>query len=122
MTTTCTPSTCGSETANLVKPRYMVNVAKDSYDVRVALPGVRKDSVHVNLDRDVLTIRAERKPIAADGWKTLHRELHEAGYALRLKLNAPVDEAALSAKLEDGVLLLSLPLKEAAKPRTIAVQ
>src|SRR3954470_14913142 len=105
MTTTCTPSTCASEAANLVKPRYMVNVAKDSYDVRVALPGVRKDSVHVNLDRDVLSIRAERKPIAADGWKRLHRELHEAGYALRLKLNAPVDEAALSAKLEDGVLL-----------------
>jgi HSP20 family protein len=106
----------------MVKPRYMVNVAKDSYAVRVELPGVRKDSVHVNLDRDVLTIRAERKPITADGWKTLHRELHESSYGLRLKLNAPVDDAALSAKLEDGVLVLNLPLKETAKPRQIAVQ
>jgi HSP20 family protein len=120
--TTCTPSTHAPEATNVVKPRYMVNVGKDSYQVRVELPGVRKDSVHVNLDRDVLTIRAERKPITADGWKTLHRELHEAHYALRLKMNAPVDEAALSAKLEDGVLVLNLPLKEVAKPRTIAVQ
>jgi HSP20 family protein len=120
--TTCTPSTCAPETTSVVKPRYMVNVGKDSYQVRVELPGVRKDSVHVNLESDVLTIRAERKPITADGWKTLHRELHESGYALRLKMNAPVDEAALSAKLEDGVLVLNLPLKEAAKPRTIAVQ
>ena len=120
--TTCTPSTCAPDTTNVVKPRYLVTVGKDSYQVRVELPGVRKDSVHVNLDRDVLTIRAERKANTADGWKTLHRELHVASYALRLKLNAPVDEAALTAKLEDGVLALSLPLKEAAKPRTIAVQ
>jgi HSP20 family protein len=121
--TTCTPTKAAPETAvTVMKPRYTVNVGKDSYDVRVELPGVRKDSVHVNLDRDVLTLRAERKPTAADGWKTLHRELFESSYGLRLKLNAPVDEARLSAKLQDGVLVLSLPIKEAARPRTIAVQ
>jgi HSP20 family protein len=121
--TTCSPLTSAPETAaNVMKPRYTVNVGKDSYDVRVELPGVRKEGVQVNLDRDVLTLRAERKPAAADGWKTLHRELFEASYGLRLKLNAPVDDARLSAKLEDGVLVLNLPLKEAAKPRTIAVQ
>jgi HSP20 family protein len=122
--TTCTPSTCATsaDTANLVKPRYTVSPSKEAYEVRVELPGVRKDSVNVNLVQDVLTIRAQRKPIADEGWKTLHRELREFGYGLRLKLNAPVNDAALSAKLEDGVLVLSLPIKEAAKPRTIAVQ
>ena len=120
--TTCTPPTEAASAANVIKPRYTVNGGKDSYEVRVEMPGVRKDSVHVNLDKDVLSIRAERKPIAADGWKTLHRELREFGYGLRLKLNAPVNDAALSAKLEDGVLVLKLPVKETAKPRTIAVQ
>jgi HSP20 family protein len=122
--TTCSSSTCApaSDTANVIKPRYTVNTGKDSYEVRVELPGVRKDSVSVNLDQDVLSIRAQRKPAAAEGWKALHRELRDFGYALRLKLNAPVNDAALSAKLEDGVLVLSLPVKEAAKPRTIAVQ
>lgn len=120
--TTCTPSHSATDTANVIKPRYSVNGRKDSYEVRVELPGVRKDGIHVNLDKDVLSIRAERKPIAGEGWKTLHRELREFDYGLRLKLNAPVNESALSAKLEDGVLVLSLPVKEAAKPRTIAVQ
>jgi HSP20 family protein len=120
--TTCTPPTQAPETANVLKPRYNVTGNKESYEVRVELPGAPKDSIRVNHDPDVLTIQAERKPIAADGWKTLHRELREFGYALRLKLNAPVNDAALTAKFEDGVLLLDLPVKETAKPRTIAVQ
>jgi HSP20 family protein len=119
---TTTPSTRAANSVNVLKPRYTVNSGKDLYEVRVEVPGVRKDSINVNLDQDVLTIRAERKAIAAEGWKALHRELPDCGYALRLKLNAPVDEARLAAKLEDGVLILSLPIKEAAKPRTIAVQ
>jgi HSP20 family protein len=120
--TTLTPSTRAAETANMIKPRYIVNAGKDSYEVRVALPGVRKDSVNVNLEKDVLTIRAERKAAGGEGWKTLHRELGDAGYALRLKLNAPVEETAMSAKLEDGVLILNMPVKETAKPRMITVQ
>jgi HSP20 family protein len=120
--TTCTPPTQASDRADVLKPRYAVTGNKDSYQVRVELPGARKDSIRVNLDQNVLTIQAERKPIAGEGWKTLHRELREFGYGLRLKLNAPVNDAALSAKFEDGVLLLNLPVKETAKPRTIAVQ
>ncbi|OAI57904.1 hypothetical protein AYO49_06305 [Verrucomicrobiaceae bacterium SCGC AG-212-N21] len=120
--TTCTPPSREADTLNVLKPRYTVNASKDSYVVRVELPGVRKDSVNVNIDKDVLSIRAERKPAAAEGWKTLHSELRHLNYGLRLKLNAPVNDAALSAKLEDGILVLSLPVKEAAKPRTIVVQ
>jgi HSP20 family protein len=120
--TTCTPPTQVSDRTDVLKPRYDVTGNKDSYQVRVEIPGARKDSIRVNLDQNVLTIQAERKPIAGEGWKTLHRELREFGYALRLKLNAPVNDAALTAKFEDGVLLLDLPVKETAKPRTIAVQ
>jgi HSP20 family protein len=120
--TTCTPPTRDADTMNVLKPRYTVNAGKDSYVIRVELPGVRKDSLSVNLDKDVLSIRAERKPAAAEGWKTLHNELLHLNYGLRLKLNAPVNDATLTAKLEDGILVLTLPVKEAAKPRTIVVQ
>ena len=121
--TTCSPTTtCAPETANVLKPRYTIVNGKDRYEIRVEVPGVRKDGVHVNLDQGVLTIHARRRPAAPDTWKALHRELNDLDYALRLKLNAPVDDTKLSAKLDDGVLVLSLPVKEAAKPRTIAVQ
>ncbi|WP_050029657.1 Hsp20/alpha crystallin family protein [Verrucomicrobium sp. BvORR034] len=128
--TTCTPdSACATastntttQAQNFVKPRYSVNSAKDAYQVRVDLPGTAKDSVHVKLDQGILTLSAQRKPVAQEAWKSLHRELGSYGYKLQLKVTAKVDEAALSAKLEDGVLTLNLPVKEAAKPRVIAVQ
>lgn len=130
--TTCTPaSACATATTNtnttaqsqnFVKPRYSVNSAKDAYQVRVDLPGAAKDTVQVKLEQGVLTLSAQRKPVAQDSWKSLHRELGSSGYKLQLKVTAKVDEAALTAKLEDGVLTLNLPVREAAKPRVIAVQ
>lgn len=119
----CAPATSASRTpgTHLVKPRYDVNAGKEAYEVRVELPGVRKGDVNLQFERGLLTIKAERQATAQEGWKTLHRELNSLNYALQLKVNVPVEESALTAKLEDGVLTLTLPVKEAAKPRTIAV-
>ncbi len=104
-----------------VKPRYTVNGDKDTYFVRVELPGVKKEGVEVKLDQSILTIHAKRTSAPAEGWKTLHRELSDVDYGLRLKLNAPVDDSKMTAKLEDGVLVLALPVRETAKPRRIAI-
>ncbi len=64
---------------------------------------------------------APAPPRRRPDWKPLYRELSDVNYQLKLKLNVPVEDSKLSAKLEDGVLTLTLPVKEAAKPRTIAV-
>lgn len=120
--TTCNPSTCAPAAENVLKPRFQVQSNPQAYEVKVELPGVSKDNVQISLDENLLTIRAQRKSAKADGWKTLYSELSNLNYALELKVNAPVDESALTAKLEDGVLTLTLPIKEAAKPRVIVVQ
>ena len=60
--TTCTPPSREADTLNVLKPRYTVNASKDSYVVRVELPGVRKDSVNVNIDKDVLSIEEAPRP------------------------------------------------------------
>ncbi|MCE9519760.1 MAG: Hsp20/alpha crystallin family protein, partial [Verrucomicrobia bacterium] len=88
---------------------------------RVELPGVKKDNVRIDLDSDVLTIHAKRSSAAPAEWKPLHRELVEDDFVLRLKLNAPVEESKLAAKLEHGVLAVELPVKETVKPRSIPV-
>ncbi len=128
--TATTPSSCSSsacattpanDTVASVRPRYAVSSADGSYLVRVELPGVAKNDVSIDFDKSVLTIKGARKSSVPDTWKALHRELHEQGYVLRLKLNTPVDEDKLSAQLADGVLNLTLPLREAAKPRRIEV-
>jgi HSP20 family protein len=134
MNATCNPSTPANANSNratpsvgvtetLQKPLYTVGGNADVYEVRVEMPGVAKDGVKIDLEDNVLSIRGERKTAnVPEGWKPLHRELSPLGYQLRLRLNTPVDEDKLTASLENGVLTLKLPVKEAAKPRRIEVQ
>jgi HSP20 family protein len=120
MNTTCTPATSGV-TESLRKPLYNVTRNAEAYEVRVELPGVPKSGVKLDLEENILTVRGERSSTVPEGLKVLHRELSPVGYLLRLRLNTPVNEEQMTAKLEDGVLTLSLPIKEVAKPRQIPV-
>jgi HSP20 family protein len=86
------------------------------------MPGVPKTGVKLDLEDSILTVRGERNATVPEGMKALHRELSPLSYILRLRLNTPVDEDKMTAKLEDGVLSIRLPLKEVAKPRQITVQ
>ncbi|MGV3661658.1 MAG: Hsp20/alpha crystallin family protein [Prosthecobacter sp.] len=125
MNATCSPRSSAPATSgvteSLRKPRYNVKGTADAYEVRVEMPGVAKDGVKIDLDDNVLTLRGERAASVPEGLKTLHRELSPLSYLLRLRLNTPVNEDQMTAKLDDGVLVLSLPIKEAAKPRQIPV-
>jgi HSP20 family protein len=126
MNATCTPSTCAPAapsgvTESVRKPLYNVNGNTDAYEVRVEMPGVPKSGVKLDLEDNILTVRGERSSTVREGMKALHRELSPLNFLLRLRLNTPVDEDKMTAKLEDGVLSITLPLKEAAKPRQITV-
>lgn len=126
MTANCNAPTCATtsakpESAKMLKPRFAVSTTEEAYVVRVELPGVDKSDVNLNFEGDVLSITATRNTVVPGDWKPLHRELNQAGFALRLKLNTRVDEEKLKAQLEDGVLTLTLPVREAAKPRKIEV-
>jgi HSP20 family protein len=125
MNTCCIPNDTRVEApaeTPAIKPRYFVDGTQDAYEVRVEVPGVAKDGVSVDLDQNILTVRAKRKASVPEGWKTLHRELNGLDYLLRLKLNSQVDESKLTATLENGVLSLCLPVREAAKPRRVEVR
>ncbi len=125
MNTTCSPRTCAPATSgvteSLRKPLYNVNGNAEAYEVRIEMPGVPKNGVKLDLEDNILTVRGERNTTVPEGMKALHRELSPLSYLLRLRLNTPVEEDKMTAKLEDGVLTLRLPLKEVAKPRQIPV-
>ena len=125
MTSTCNAPSCATASSNVAErtlnPRYAVTSNDQAYVVRVELPGVAKDAVKIDADKGVLTLQAARKNAVPETWKALHRELNDLGYTLRLKLNTQVDEDKLSAQFADGVLTLTWPVREAAKPRRIEV-
>lgn len=103
------------------RPQYRVTQDEDGAKLQVALPGVRKEDVKLTLHESNLEIEARRADTVPDEWKT-HRPGHPARrYALQLRLTRRLDGTQTSAAFEAGVLTLTVPLREEAKPREIAV-
>lgn len=120
--TTCEPTPRAETQENTQKPIYHIHGNENAYEVRVELPGVPKHGVNIHLEDGILTIRGERASAAPDSWKPLHTEISTLDFLLRLRLNTPVDEERLKASVENGILSVELPIKEAAKARRIEVQ
>jgi HSP20 family protein len=86
------------------------------------LPGVAKDSIQVSLHDGVLAISAERRPAEPTPEGTVfRREIHAGRYERRFELGLPVQTDAIKAAYQDGLLTVTLPKAEAAKPRQIQV-
>ena len=95
----------------------------DAITVRIDLPGHDAKDIHVNVENDVLTVRSERKTETQEKGETLHRCERSYGlYTRSFVLPATVDAQKAEARYENGVLSVTLPKREDAKPRAIAVR
>jgi HSP20 family protein len=110
-----------AEREYFVKPHYKVKSEESAFELGVIMPGVPKKDVNVSLENGRLTIAGTPHREVPESWKPLHEELTRGTYRLELQLQKDIDEGAISAKVEDGILTLRMPLREAAKPRLIAV-
>ena len=106
---------------------YAVDVREDADHIYVEaeLPGFKKEEVDVTLENQQLTISAERhEEKQGDGAKKGEHLLHERRYSRFLRsftLPPTVDEQSVNAKLNDGVLTITLNKREETKPRKISV-
>ncbi|WOO41810.1 Hsp20/alpha crystallin family protein [Rubellicoccus peritrichatus] len=104
------------------RPAYNVNESEGAYTVEVFVPGVTKSGVEISLEDTTLSVVAKRpSQETPEGWKTLRREIASGDYRLQLEVNAPVNREGIAAKVEDGVLNITLPKAEEAKTRKIDV-
>lgn len=94
---------------------------EDRYVVNVDLPGVDPGSIDLDVDGNTLTISAERTIGAADGARWLAQERPAGRYTRQLSLGPDLDLDGIHASYENGVLSLTIPVAERAKPRKIAV-
>ena len=94
----------------------------DRYVLNADLPGIDPASVDIDVDGQLLSIRAERAPRADDGMKLLARERSTGTFLRRFTLGQGVDTAGISASYDNGVLSVVIPVAEKAKARKVAVQ
>ena len=120
-TPAATEQATDSGTTYTVKPAYQVKETADAWSVTAYLPGVAKDGLEVTVEEGEVRIVGRRAWTQPEGWTALHRETANAPYQLVLTHDDALDADKVGAELRDGVLRVSLPKKEALKPRKIAI-
>ena len=92
----------------------------DRFVIEFDLPGVNADSIDLDVERNVLTVRAERVPQNGD-WEPLASERPRGAFSRQLVLGDNLDLDRIEAGYADGVLRLVVPVAEKAKPRKIEI-
>ncbi|SHE95826.1 Hsp20/alpha crystallin family protein [Streptoalloteichus hindustanus] len=93
----------------------------DQFLVHFDLPGVDPDSVDLDVERNVLTVRAERKGPAVPDSELVVAERPRGVYSRQLFLGDNLDTEHIDAVYDAGVLTLRIPIAERARPRKIAI-
>ncbi len=118
------PSALTTGGATQTASSFPLNVhgTSDELKVEALLPGVSPEDVQVDIDRGVLTIAAKRHgPAATAGHQWYLREFNPGQFGRAVSLPFPVEVERVTAHYADGVLTLTLPKSEAAKPRRIQI-
>jgi HSP20 family protein len=105
-------------------PRLDVRETDKSFEIQAELPGVKKEDIKVSIDGARVTIEAESQQAneQRDGEQVVYSERSTRRYQRSFTLPSEVDETAAQAKLENGILMLSLPKKQAGAARRLTIQ
>jgi len=95
----------------------------DHFEIKVDMPGVKKEDIEVSIEGNRVAIRAETRSTKEekDGERVLHTERFAAMYARTFELPADVSEAGADAHYEDGVLTLTLPKRTPVASKKLTI-
>lgn len=102
-----------------------INITEDpnAFYVSAELPGVKSEDLDLNVTANQLTLAGERRIGEATGDIRYHRREREAGrFSRAIALPGDIDADNVKAKLVDGILTVTIPKAEKAKPRQITIQ
>ena len=103
--------------------RVDVSENDKEYLVSAEIPGARKEDIRVSIDGNYVSIAAEiKKEQEEKHGRSLVRETYRGAVSRGFTLASDVDDKAAVAKLEDGVLRLTLPKREGSGSRTLKIQ
>jgi len=109
-----------TQNEQFVVPAASVVEASDGYTLEVEMPGVNKEGLEISIENNELTVLG-RRSLPDVGGTLIHRELRQENYRRTFELDPSIDADKISAKIDQGVVTLTLPKAEDVKPRKITV-
>jgi HSP20 family protein len=104
----------------LVAPVSSLVEDGERYILQVEMPGVNKEGLEISVENNELTILGRRSLPTVEG-TLIHRESRPNNFRRTFEMDPSIDTAKISAKIEHGVVTLTLPKAEQVKPRKITV-
>jgi HSP20 family protein len=101
-------------------PLASVAESGDGYALQVEMPGVNKDGLEVSIENNELTLTGRRSLPAVEG-QLIHRESRRENFRRTFELDPSIDSNRITARIDQGVVTLTLPKAEHVKPRKITV-
>src|SRR5437764_14541756 len=114
------PATNRAVRQEFVAPEVNIFETGDGYVLEAEMPGVNKEGLEITLEGTEITITGRRTREAVKGHPVL-RERQDWDYRRVFELDRAIDTTKVSAKMDQGVLILTLPKSERVKPRKINV-
>jgi HSP20 family protein len=109
-----------AQTEQFVTPAASVTEAADGYTLEIEMPGVNKDGLDISVENNELTIIGRRSLPTVEG-TLIHHESRPENFRRIFELDPSIDGDKISAKIEQGLVRLTLPKAEYVKPRKITV-
>ncbi len=104
-------------------PRTNILEGEKDYRLEMDLPGVRNEDLEISVEDDTLTVKAERSLEVPEGYHSRRTEMNgKAAWRRSFELGSGVDVEKIGARLEHGILTVTLPKSEKSLPRRIEVK
>ena len=108
------------EGEKFITPPASVSETADGYLLELEMPGVNKEGLEISIEKNELSIVGRRSNPAIPG-TLVHRESRPHNYRRSFEIDPSIDSAKIVARMNQGVVTLTLPKAEEVKPRKITV-
>ena len=109
-----------AQAEQFVTPPASLTEIGDGYTLEIDMPGVKKDGLEISVENNELTIIGRRSLPAMEG-TLIHRESRAENFRRMFEIDPSIDADKISAKIDQGLVTLTLPKAEHVKPRKITV-
>ena len=104
-----------------VVPGATLTEKPDEYELKVELPGIAKEDADLHVEGKTLTLKTHSKYQNPAGFKTVAWEFDRPNYAMSVEVPEMADPATLSAKIENGILTVTMKKRPETQPRKIEI-